>query len=157
MWIEGTNVFNVSDVGYELAEVKDDTHDVTLACDDGKRGRGDMKRSVNYWNFNALNVLKSFTKQTIWVNTKMTNIRRNYQKSKLSVMCVVNSLCLTGLWKTIASGCHEAAWFFRCDHFDISSSQKNVLWRHNTANLITHFLDENNPQNLLDYEMCDLS
>ena len=40
--------FNVSDVGYELAEVKDDTHHVTLACDDGKRGRGDMKRILNY-------------------------------------------------------------------------------------------------------------
>ena len=32
--------FNVSDVEDELAEVKDDNHDVTLARDDGKRGGG---------------------------------------------------------------------------------------------------------------------
>ena len=30
--------FNVSDGGDELAEAKDDNPDVTLACNDGKRG-----------------------------------------------------------------------------------------------------------------------
>ena len=32
----GAPFFNVSNVGYELAEVKDDNHDVTLAGDDCK-------------------------------------------------------------------------------------------------------------------------
>ena len=41
--------------------------------------------------------------------------------------CVVKNLCLRGLWKK-----NPAASASRCDHCDISSSQKNTLWRHNT-------------------------
>ena len=104
--------------------------------------------------FNALTVLKSFTKQTIWRNTKITNMIFNAQKIKpynvrnalkqiltkmtlqiilqpnikmqstLRVMCVVNCLCLTGLCKTPAASASE--WFFKCYDCGISFPQKNA-------------------------------
>ena len=37
--------FNVSDGGEELAEVKDDTPDVTLAYSEGKRGGGGYEKN----------------------------------------------------------------------------------------------------------------